>query len=66
MPKMKTNKAVKSKIKITATGKILVNKAGRRHLLTKKTSKRKRHMRRKEVVCAPETKNFKKRMGVVG
>jgi large subunit ribosomal protein L35 len=45
VPKQKTKKSVASKYKITGTGKLMHYRAGRRHLLTGKTSKRKRQLR---------------------
>lgn len=45
MPKQKTKKAVISKFKITATGKIKHHRCGRRHLMTGMNSKRKRQLR---------------------
>lgn len=45
MPKQKTKKAVVSKFKVTATGKIKHHRCGRRHLLTGMNSKRKRQLR---------------------
>jgi len=44
--KMKTHKGAKKRFKVTGSGKVKRGKAGRSHILTKKTSKRKRHMRR--------------------
>jgi len=46
MPKQKTNKAAKKRFKITATGKVLFRPAGKRHLMSAKSSKRRRQMRR--------------------
>ena len=46
MPKVKTNSSAKKRFKVTATGKITHQKAFRRHILTKKSKKRKRAMRR--------------------
>jgi len=43
--KSKTKKAVAKRFKITGTGRLLHKQAGRSHLLSKKTSKRKRHLR---------------------
>ena len=40
----KTRKSASKRFKITATGKILRSKAGRRHLLQCKSSKRKRNL----------------------
>lgn len=45
MPKQKTNKGVKKRFKITASGKIKRHKANKRHLLAGRTSKRKRQLR---------------------
>ncbi|MCK9265365.1 50S ribosomal protein L35 [bacterium] len=42
MPKLKTNKAIKKRFKITGTGKVLRYGSGGAHLLSKKSSKRKR------------------------
>jgi len=42
---IKTRKAVAKRFKITATGKVLRSRAGRRHLLTSKNAKRRRHLR---------------------
>ncbi|MCC6160490.1 MAG: 50S ribosomal protein L35 [Deltaproteobacteria bacterium] len=45
MPKAKTHKATKKRFKLSATGKVLYKASNARHILTKKTSKRKRHIR---------------------
>lgn len=45
MPKQKTCKAAKKRMKLTATGKVKRYKAGRRHLLSGRSRKRKRNMR---------------------
>ena len=50
MPKLKTVKGVKDRIKRTATGKLISYKAGRRHLLGGKRSKVKRQMRRSQLI----------------
>ena len=46
MSKAKTKKAIKKRFKVSGTGKLMRNKQGRRHILTKKTSKRKRHLKK--------------------
>jgi large subunit ribosomal protein L35 len=46
MPKIKTHKGAKKRFSITATGKVRRLKAYKSHILTKKTSKRKRNLRR--------------------
>ena len=45
MPKLKTNKAVRNRFKISATGKVRMNKTKRRHLLSYKSTNAKRHRR---------------------
>lgn len=44
MPKMKTRKCASKRLKQTGTGKFRHNKAGSRHILTKKSAKRKRRL----------------------
>ena len=44
MPKMKTRKAAAKRFKQTGTGKFMNNRANARHILTKKSSKRKRRL----------------------
>jgi large subunit ribosomal protein L35 len=45
MPKMKTHKGSKKRFRVTATGKLKRRQAGKKHLLSHKTGKRKRHLR---------------------
>jgi large subunit ribosomal protein L35 len=47
---IKTRKAVAKRFKITARGKVLRSRAGRRHLLQSKTAKRRRGLRKAVVV----------------
>ena len=44
MPKLKTNRSVKKRMRITKSGKIKRFKANKSHLLTGRTAKRKRHL----------------------
>jgi|UniRef100_UPI00404961D3 large subunit ribosomal protein L35 len=46
----KTRKSVAKRFKVTATGKVVRNKASRRHLLASKSAKKKRHMAKSVVV----------------
>ena len=46
MPKMKTNKGAKKRFKVSANGKVQFRPAGKRHIMSGKTSKRRRQMRR--------------------
>jgi large subunit ribosomal protein L35 len=60
MPKLKTNKGARKRLKITKNGKLMRYKPGRRHILTSKSSKRKRKMRRCIEVLGMEAKITKK------
>ena len=61
MPKVKTNSSAKKRFKVTATGKITHQKSFKRHILTKKSNKRKRSLRQKGLVAAPN-KDFVMRL----
>lgn len=61
MPKVKTNSSAKKRFKVTATGKITHQKSFKRHILTKKSTKRKRGMRIDGVV-AKSNMNFVQRL----
>ena len=50
MPKLKTNRGAAKRFKKTATGKFKCSQSHLRHILTKKSSKRKRHLRAKTQV----------------
>lgn len=54
MPKMKSRRSALKHFRVTATGKIKRRKALRRHILTSKTTKRKRHLRKPGLVDKSE------------
>jgi large subunit ribosomal protein L35 len=60
MPKLKTNSGAAKRFKKTGTGKIKRSKAYRRHQLSCKTSKQKRHLRRGVVVDPANAKKIAK------
>lgn len=60
MPKMKTSRAAAKRFKVTGSGKLVRNKAYKSHILTKKSTKRKRNLRQQAVVDATNVKNMKK------
>ena len=60
MPKMKTSRAAAKRFKVTGTGKLKRNKAYRRHILTKKSTKMKTQLRQAGIVDATNVKNMKK------
>ena len=64
MPKLKTNKSIKSRFKVTKSGKLKASRCGRRHILTKKSSKRKRHLKTKLVLDKPTTKKYSMMLGL--
>lgn len=57
MPKMKTNSGAKKRFKLTGTGRIKRQKAGRSHILTSKSRKRKRQLRQDGLVHKADTPN---------
>jgi large subunit ribosomal protein L35 len=60
MPKLKTHRGAAKRFKKTGTGKITRTKAFRRHILTSKTKKIKRHMRGMEVVSPADAPRLKR------
>ena len=59
MPKMKTNPGAKKRFTLTGTGKIKRKHAFKRHILTKKATKRKRNLTYFGLVDKADTKNVK-------
>ena len=60
MPKLKTNKSVQKRIRVTKSGKFKKMRAGKRHLLTSKSSKRKRHLRESDLVSGAMEKQLRR------
>jgi len=61
MPKMKTHKGAKKRFKITGSGKVKRMRAFKSHILTKKSPKRKRHLRRATTIhTRGEVRNIKR------
>ena len=60
MPKIKTNRGAAKRFKTTGKGKIVRSKAFGNHILTKKTTKRKRTLRKSSVVDGANTKNVRR------
>ncbi|WP_066899492.1 50S ribosomal protein L35 [Streptobacillus notomytis] len=56
MPKMKTHKGAKKRIKVTGTGKFVVKHSGKNHILTKKTHKRKKRLGKDQVLAGGAAK----------
>jgi large subunit ribosomal protein L35 len=64
MPKMKTNAGAKKRFKLTGTGKIKRKHAFKSHILTKKSTKRKRNLTYFGVVDKADTSNVKKMLAM--
>ena len=59
MPKIKTNRAAAKRFKKTGTGKIVFRKSCGNHILTKKTTKRKRSLRQPRLVAKSDRKEVR-------
>ena len=59
MPKMKTRSSVKKRLKLTAKGHLKRKKAYASHILTKKTTKRKRNLRKGTLIDTTQEKKIK-------
>jgi large subunit ribosomal protein L35 len=59
MPKMKTNSGAKKRFVLTGSGKIKRKHAFKSHILTKKSTKRKRNLSYFTTVCKTDEKNVK-------
>ena len=60
MPKMKTNKSVAKRFKVTGKGKVKRQRAYKSHILTKKSPKRKRHLREFTLVAGVDEARVKR------
>lgn len=62
MPKIKTSRSAAKRFKKTGTGQLKRMKAYKSHILTKKSTKRKRNLRKATLVDSTKIKNMKKIM----
>ena len=60
MPKMKSNRGAAKRFRVSGSGRIKRNQSHRRHILTKKSTKRKRQLRSPASVCASDTASIRK------
>ncbi len=60
MPKLKTKRAAAKRYHVTRSGKVKVSHAGRRHILTTKNRKLKRHKRSALILNATDSANARK------
>ena len=64
MPKMKTHKATAKRVKLTASGKLVRERAFGNHMLSKKSKSRKRNINTPAVIKGNVAKNIKRALGV--
>jgi large subunit ribosomal protein L35 len=64
MPKIKTKRGAAKRFKLTGSGKIRRNKSHRSHILTKKSTKRKRGLRMGGTVAKADVARVKRMLGV--
>ena len=60
MPKIKTKRAAAKRFKVSGTGKLIRHKAYKSHILTKKTTKRKRNLRKAAVLDQTNVRSMKR------
>ena len=60
MPKLKTNRGAAKRFKKTGTGKYKRSSSHMSHILTKKSSKRKRHLRSSSLISDSDVKSIRK------
>jgi large subunit ribosomal protein L35 len=66
MPKQKTNSSAKKRFKVTGTGKIKRKHAYKSHILTKKSTKRKRGLTHAGLVSEPDSSRVKQMLVLKG
>jgi large subunit ribosomal protein L35 len=59
MPKIKTHRGAAKRFSLTKTGKVKRSKAFKSHILNKKTTKRKRNLRKATFISSAEAKNIR-------
>lgn len=64
MPKLKTHKGVKKRVKVSAKGKVIRSMAGKGHLLSGKTGRRKQRLKKKTGVSDAFNKKMKRALNV--
>jgi large subunit ribosomal protein L35 len=63
MPKNKTHSGAKKRFKVTGTGKLIKERAGKRHLLESKSSRRTRRLSVEQVLSPADAKKANKLLG---
>ena len=60
MPKMKTHRGAAKRFKLTASGKIKRSKSLKQHILTSKTTKRKRNLRKSTLISSADRRRVQR------
>ncbi|MBI4314201.1 MAG: 50S ribosomal protein L35 [Candidatus Omnitrophica bacterium] len=60
MPKIKSNRSMRRRFRFTKSGKLKRAQANRRHLLSHRTHKRKRHLRKPALVFESQARNIER------
>ena len=60
MPKLKTKSGAKKRFKLSASGKVIASKAGKRHGMIKRTNKQIRNQRGTRVLSESDAKHIRK------
>lgn len=60
MPKMKTHRGAAKRFKTTATGRVMRSKSNKQHILTSKTTKRKRGLRRRTEISPGDARRVQR------
>jgi large subunit ribosomal protein L35 len=63
VPKIKTHKGIKKRVKVTATGKVKFHKHNKGHLLSNKSGNRRRRLRRTTTITGPFARTMIIRLG---
>ncbi|MDU0348172.1 50S ribosomal protein L35 [Actinomyces sp. MRS3W] len=63
MPKNKTHSGAKKRFRVTGSGKLMRERAGKRHLLEVKSSRRKRRLSKDQVVSKADARQVKRLLG---
>ena len=66
MPKMKTNSSAKKRFKVTGSGKVKRNHAYHSHILTKKSTKRKKRLVKSAIVDKTDETRMKRLLAIGG
>lgn len=64
MPKNKTHSGTKKRVKVSGSGKLLREKAGKRHLLEKKSSEKTRRLSGQTDVAPQDDKRLRRMLGI--